>query len=89
MRLLGKHFLMNLSQQPSTHAWARSWVAEIGAATWKQAADVRRQFPRALENSPNLFTFPVAESSLAVVLSIAFPQGIAVITHLIRWGENA
>jgi mRNA-degrading endonuclease HigB of HigAB toxin-antitoxin module len=89
LRLLGKHFLMDLTRQSNTRAWALSWAAEICAANWKQAADVRLQFPKALEPSPNCFTFPVAESSLAVVLNIAFPHGIAVITHLIRWGENA
>lgn len=90
MRLLGKPLLQRLTQlHPGARTWASSWASEIAAATWKQSVDVRIQFPKATEPSPNQFTFPVAESNLSVALSIAFPQGVAVITHLINRGENA
>jgi mRNA-degrading endonuclease HigB of HigAB toxin-antitoxin module len=90
LRLLGKPLLQRLTQMhPGTRTWASSWASEIAAANWKQAADVRVQFPKVVEPSPNQFTFPVAESSVAVALSIAFPQGVAVITHLVNQGDNA
>lgn len=84
MRLLGKPLLLRTTQNnPGARAWVSSWASEVSDATWKQATDVRRQFPRALQPSPNEFAFPIAEYPIFVVLNIEFLRGIAVITRLL------
>jgi mRNA-degrading endonuclease HigB of HigAB toxin-antitoxin module len=85
LRLLGKPLLLRLIQNtPRAHAWVSSWTSEVSDATWKQATDVRQQFPRVLQPSPNEFAFPVAELPFSVVLNIEFVRGIAVITRLLN-----
>lgn len=85
VRLLGKPKLEDLiARYPAAKPWVRGWVSEIGHATWKQPADLRQQFPRALETAPGIFAFPVAETSMALVLSIAFPRGLALIKHFVN-----
>lgn len=85
MRLLGKPLLLGTIQNnPGARAWVSSWTSEVSGATWKQATDVRQQFPRVLQPSPNEFAFPIAEIPFSVVLNIEFPRGIAVITRLLN-----
>ncbi|MCU1090001.1 type II toxin-antitoxin system HigB family toxin [Stenotrophomonas maltophilia] len=85
MRLLGKQKLHGLiSRHPDIRSWASGWASEIATANWKRPADVRTQFPRARETEPGTFAFPVAEMPIAVVLAVAFPQGIALIKDLIN-----
>lgn len=85
MRLLGKPLLLGITQNnPGARAWVSSWATEVCDATWKQANDVRKQFPRVLQPSPTEFAFPIADFPFSVVLNIQFPRGVAVITHLLN-----
>jgi len=85
LRLLGKPLLLSITQNnPGARAWVSSWTSELNDATWKQATEVRRQFPRVLQPSPQEFAFPIAECPFSVVLNIEFPRGIAVITRLLN-----
>ncbi len=85
MRLLGKPKLQDLiARHPASKPWVSGWASEIRYATWKRPADLRKQFPRVLETASGYFLFPVAETEVAVVLSIAFPQGLALIKNFVN-----
>lgn len=83
MRLLGRERLVKLKgTSEAAEKWLRAWVAEILAAHWKQAADVRGQFPKAIQEGDSSFIFPVGGCECEICLIVAFPQEVAVITEL-------
>jgi mRNA-degrading endonuclease HigB of HigAB toxin-antitoxin module len=83
MRLLGRERLERLKgSSDSAEKWLRSWVAEVLAAHWKQAADVHDQFPKAQQEGDSSFIFPVGGCECEICLLVAFPQEVAVITDL-------
>lgn len=83
MRLIGRERLSRLQGSgEQINKWLLSWAAEVAAAQWKYPVDVCAQFPSALHRGEGRFIFPVRNSSVAIDLLVAFPQGIALITDL-------
>jgi len=89
VRLVGKHMLQRLvDEQPTTRPWVSSWAAEIEEAQWKSSSDLLAQFPRVRAQNDGGFYFPVAGTKTDVVLSVAFPAGIALIKEFIPRDES-
>ena len=83
MVLLGRERLERLrGLGEQVQKWVLSWSAEITAANWKHAADVRDQFPNVQSVDPASFVFPIAGCGCKICLLIAYPQGVALITEL-------
>jgi len=85
MRLLGREKLPPL-QGESEHIrkWICVWVSEIGHAKWKVPAELLEQYPNALSTSEDTFLFSICESNTFLELKIAFAQGIAIITAIVK-----
>ncbi len=83
MVLLGRNRLEGLrGLGDQVQKWVLSWAAEITAANWKHAADVKGQFPNVQSIDQGLFVFPVRDCDWKICLLIAYPQGVALITEL-------
>ncbi len=83
MRLIGREKLLRLRDKGAeAERWVRSWVAEVAEAHWRKPDDVTSQFPNARQRSEGYFVFPVGQCGVAILLHIAFPQGIALISDL-------
>jgi len=83
MVLLGRERLeklRGLSEQ--AQKWLVSWAAEVTAANWKHAADVKAQFPSVHTIDQSSFVFQVADCGWKICLLIAYPQGVVLITEL-------
>ena len=80
MRLIGRNKLNHSSHDAM--AWMKVWAADVIQAQWKEPEDVIRQFPKAKISVPGNFLFNVGEYQLQLQITIAFPQGIALVTDL-------
>lgn len=81
MRLLGKDKLQ-VALDKDAQLWLRSWIAELGAAHWKDAADLLAQFPRAMATGPDTFIFRVGAAVWNIELAVHFPQEIALVVSM-------
>lgn len=85
MRLIGKSKLKRAVElHPTARLWVNSWTVEVAQARWKHPTEVREQFPRVQLRPSGSFAFPVADTGSDLVLSIAFPVGVAVIEEFIN-----
>lgn len=83
MRLIGREKLNSLrGQGGAAEKWARSWVAEVAEAHWRQPGDVTEQFPNALHQGHGHFLFPIGHCKQAIKVQVAFAQRIALISDL-------
>jgi len=83
MRLIGRERLTRLREVGgNVEKWALNWAAEVIAAHWKGASDVREQFPNAHDQGEGCFMFPVRDCDWAIAVRFAFPQGVALIMDL-------
>lgn len=83
MRLIGRERLTALrALGGDVEKWMRSWLAEMTTANWKHEYDLREQFPLCSTIAANTFLFPVGGCNQAILVLVAFPQGIALITDL-------
>lgn len=89
MHLVGKNIIQRLiAEQPTAHGWASAWTHEVAHAQWKSPSDVHAQYPRARERAAGKFAFPVAGTTMDVLLALHFAGGIAVIENLIERDES-
>jgi len=85
MRLLGKEKLPPLQGEGEhIRKWICVWVSEIGHARWKLPSELLEQYPNALVAGEDTFLFSVCGSSTFLELKVAFAQGIAVITAIVK-----
>ncbi|WDH51186.1 type II toxin-antitoxin system HigB family toxin [Pseudomonas chlororaphis] len=85
MRLLGREKLPPLqNESEQTRKWICVWVSEIGHAKWKLPAELLEQYPNALPTAEDTFLFSVCGSNTFLELKVAFAQGIAVITAIVK-----
>lgn len=83
MRLIGRERLAALrAHGVDVEKWIRSWLAEMATATWKHEFELRDQFPHCTTVAENTFLFHISGCNLAILVLVAFPQGIALITGL-------
>lgn len=86
MRLIGRSKL-NHSSQDAT-AWMKAWAADVIQAQWKGPDDVIRQFPKVRISVPGTFLFSVGDYKLQLKITIAFPQGIALVNDIKEISSN-
>lgn len=85
MKLLGREKLPALQMEgEQIRKWISSWVSEVSHAKWKVPSDLFEQFPSAQVSDDGLFVFSVCESGCFIQLRIAFAQGVAVITAIVK-----
>lgn len=85
MRLLGREKLPSLQMESEQiRKWISSWVSEVSHAKWKVPSDLLEQFPSAQVRDDGLFVFSVCDSGCFVELKVAFAQGVAVITAIVK-----
>lgn len=85
MRLLGREKLPPLlNEGEHIRKWVCAWVSEIGHARWKLAAELLEQYPNALVKGEDTFYFSVCGTGKFLELKVAFAQGIAVITAIVK-----
>lgn len=87
MRLIGLEVLSMYRSDPSVALWLRSWITEVKCAHWKHESDLFKQFPNARGVDDGRFVFLAKGLSIAVILRVAFPQGIAVIEAFDKGGD--
>lgn len=81
MRLLGKDKLQ-VALDKDAQLWLRSWISELVAAHWKDAADLLAQFPLAMATGPDTFIFRVGAAVWNIELAVHFPQEIALVVSM-------
>lgn len=85
MRLLGREKLPALQMEgEQVRKWISSWVSEITRASWKVPFDLIDQFPTVQVKDDGLYVFSVCESGIFLELRVAFAQGVAVITAIVK-----
>ncbi|HBN8332589.1 type II toxin-antitoxin system HigB family toxin [Pseudomonas aeruginosa] len=85
MKLLGREKLVTLwGESEHIDKWISNWVSEISHAHWKHSSELLEQYPKAQKLEENHFSFCVCSSGYFLELKIAFAQGIAIITKLIK-----
>jgi mRNA-degrading endonuclease HigB of HigAB toxin-antitoxin module len=85
MRLLGREKLPLLQgESEHIHKWICVWVSEIGHANWKVPSELLEQYPNALATTEDTFLFSVCDSGRFLELKVAFAQGIAIITAIVK-----
>ncbi|MCK8688138.1 type II toxin-antitoxin system HigB family toxin [Pseudomonas umsongensis] len=85
MRLLGRDKLLPLKgKSEQIDKWISSWVSEIANANWKSPDELIEQYPNAQKVKEGHFSFCVCSSRYFIELTIAFAQGIAIITAPIK-----
>lgn len=85
MRLIGRERLASLSERNQKAAkWVAGWIGELRAAHWKRPADIRGQFPRALQRANGTFFFPVSQQHVGIDVLIDFSTSIVLISAIIN-----
>lgn len=85
MKLLGREKLPALQvENEQIRKWVSVWVSEIAHAKWKIPRDLLEQFPTVRVKDDGSFEFSVCESGSFIELRVAFAQGIAVITAIVK-----
>lgn len=85
MRLLGREKLPLLHLEgEKVRKWISSWVSEISRASWKVPLDLIEQYPSVEMKEDGLYVFSVCESGIFLEVRIAFAQGVAVITAIVK-----
>lgn len=85
MRLLGREKLPPLQQESEqTRKWLSVWVSEVSHARWKVPSELLEQYPSAFATAEDTFLFSVCESGTLLELRVAFAQGIAIITAIVK-----
>ncbi|GAB1616919.1 hypothetical protein ABGT18_05260 [Pseudomonas putida] len=85
MRLLGREKLpILLGESEHIRKWIGVWVSEIDHASWKIPSELLEQFPSALATTEDTFLFSVCDSGKFLELKVAFAQGIAIITAIVK-----
>ena len=80
MRLIGRDKLKRIGGD--VDRWLRGWCTEVSHAHWRRTEDLTEQFPNVQVRPQGDFLFPIGTSGYAVVLQIAFAQGIALILEM-------
>ncbi|KPX34358.1 MULTISPECIES: type II toxin-antitoxin system HigB family toxin [Pseudomonas syringae group] len=85
MRLLGREKLPPLQgESEQVRKWIGVWVSEITHARWKVPAELLEQYPTAFATAEDTFLFSICESNKLLELKVAFAQGIAIITVIVK-----